>query len=326
MRRALSTGFVLAGIDFFDELASGLPAAGAPELRADLEATVTGITVAVFTLPLLVSLFVDTPVLFWAERRGRSRMIALGLFGMGAALILAGCAGTVPAFGAAFALFAVSSGLACSLAQAALMDGDPARREQNMTAWAFSGTLGDLCAPLCIAAAVALAGSHRAAYFAVGVGLVCLSPWFARRELPSGAPLPEDDDEPARGALRSALSNRALLLWLAGVSLCGLLDEIFAAFGALWLRERFPRDPAVVATALTACTLGALIGLALLHRLLARHSPQLLLAIACTGSIVAHFGWLASRSSLAATLWMGVAGLFVAWHYPLAQAQAYRAA
>lgn len=324
MRRALSTGFVLAGIDFLDELASGLPAAGAPELRAALATTVTGISMAVFTLPLLISLCVDTPLLFWAERRRRSLMVALGLFGMGASLLLAGVAGSVLVFGGAFALFCVASGLACSLAQAALMDGDPGRREQNMANWALAGTVGDLLAPLCIAGAVALAGTYRAAYFVVAAGLVCIAPLLARRDLPGGE-IPNDEDGESE-SLRAALSKRGVVLWLVGVSLCGLLDEIFAAFGALWLRDRFPADPNAVTKGLAACTIGGVLGLLLLKRLLARLSPRVLLALSCLGAFGCYAAWLTSSTVLGSTLAMGALGVFIAWQYPLVQAQAYRAA
>jgi FSR family fosmidomycin resistance protein-like MFS transporter len=285
---------------------------------------VTGLSVAAFTAPLVLSLLIDTPILLWAARRSRAKMVALGLFGMGSSLVAAGFAPTLLTFALAFALFAPASGLACSLAQAALMDRAPERREQSMADWALAGTLGDLLAPFCIAGAVAFAGSHRAAYFIVGGGLMLLALPLARSELATSTEPPEA--ETAAGSLKAALSNRALVLWLAGVSLCGLLDEIFAAYGALWLRDRFPDDPNVVVKALTAGTVGALLGLVLLRRLLARHSPRLLLAIGCAGSLVTGALWLQSGTSWEATFFMGAVGTFVAFHYPLAQAQAYRAA
>jgi MFS transporter, FSR family, fosmidomycin resistance protein len=315
---------VLVGIDFFDELASGLPAAGAPELRAELGAGVAALTVAIFTTPLVLSLLVDVPLLLWAERRPRGKMIALGLFGMGLSLVAAGMATSVLGFGLAFALFAPASGLACGLAQASLMDAEPDRREQNMAAWTFAGTLGDLFAPLAIAGAVLATGGHRLAWWTIGLALMAAAPLLAMRALPGG-PAPSDDGaapEPWQRALR----NRKLLLWLAGVGLCGLLDEIYGAYAALSLRDRFPLDPSVVTKALTACTVGALLGLFVLQRLLASVSPARLLALSCVGSIVAHLAWLGSSSVTAAVGWMGVVGAFVSWQYPLAQAQAYRAA
>jgi predicted MFS family arabinose efflux permease len=285
---------------------------------------VTGLSVAVFSAPLVLSLLVDTPLILWAARRPRGKMVALGLFGMGLSLVAAGFAPTLLAFGLAFALFAPASGLACSLAQAALMDRDPERREQSMADWVLAGTLGDLIAPLCIAGAVAFADGYRIAYLAVGGTLMLLALPLARTELATSAEPPEA--ESAAGSLKAALSNRALVLWLAGVSLCGLLDEIFAAYGALWLRERFPNDPNVVVKALTASTLGALLGLVVLRRLLERYPPRALLAIGCAGSLLAAALWLRSSTPWAATFLMGAVGAFVAFHYPLAQAQAYRAA
>ena len=277
-----------------------------------------------FTAPLALSLLVDTPLLLWAARRPRAKMVALGLFGMGLSLVLAGLARGVVEFGIAFALFAPASGLACSLAQAALMDGDPDGRERNMANWALAGTLGDLFAPICIAAAVWFSGTHRAAYLGVGALLMLLAVPLARRPLATGNEPPEDESVGA--SLGAAFSNRTLLLWLAGVALCGLLDEIFATFGALWLRQHFPEDPDVVVKALSAQTLGGLLGLVVLKRLLGRYSPRVLLATACAGSIIAAVLFLGARSAWSATLFVALVGLFVSFHYPLAQAQAYRAA
>lgn len=314
---------MLAGIDFFDELASGLPSAGAPELRSALGAGIAALTLAVFTVPQLFALLVDTPILLWAERRGRARMIALGIAGMAVSLIGAGLARSTLEFALFFALYFPASGLACGFGEATLMDLDPERREESMAAWALSGTLGDLFAPLSIAGAVLLFGSYRAAWLGVGVGLFGVAVFIARAKLP--APHVDVDHEPS-GALRSALRNRALLAWLAGAALCGLLDETFTAFVALFLAERFVGEPLAVPVALTVCTLGGVIGLVALPRLLARFSPRRLLALSCAGTVLAHAGLLCAGSVLAASGWMLILGVLVSFQYPLAQAQAYRAA
>ena len=104
VRRLASVGLILVAIDFFDELASGLPAAGAPELRADLGTGVAALTIAVFTTPLVLSLLVDVPLLLWAERRSRAKMVALGVFGMGLSLVAAALATSVVGFALAFAI------------------------------------------------------------------------------------------------------------------------------------------------------------------------------------------------------------------------------
>jgi MFS family permease len=323
-RRVSSVGLVLTSIDFFDELASGLPSAGAPELRTALDTGVALLTFVVFTAPQLFALLVDTPLLVWAERRGRGPMVALGLFGMGLSLVLSGLARTPLEFGLAFALYHPASGLACSFAQASLMDHEPERREHGMTSWVLAGTLGDLCAPLAIWAAVLLADSFRGAWLVVGAVLIVLAPLIARQRLPHTRPA-EDEDE-AGGTFRSALRNRPLLAWLAGVGLCGLFDETLTAFGALWLTERFPGSTLAVTAGLTACTAGGVLGLVALHRLLHRFSARLLLGVSCACSVVLFLGWLASTSILGSTLWLFLLGVVIGWQYPLAQAQAYRAA
>jgi len=322
-RRLSSVAFVLTGIDFFDELASGLPSAGAPELTLALGASVAALTLAVFTVPQLFGLLVDPPLLLWAERRGRARMIALGIAGMGASLIGAGLARSAVEFALFFALYFPASGLACGFGEASLMDLDPARREERMAAWALSGTLGDLFAPLSIAGAVFLFGSYRAAWLGIGLGLFGIAAFVARAKLPD--PHVDAHDE-ATGTLRSAFRNQALLLWVAGAALCGLLDETFTALVALLLAERFAGEPFAVPIALTVCTAGGLIGLVALPRLLARFSPHRLLALSCVGTVLTMGGLLRAGSVLSACCWMMMLGVLVAFQYPLAQAQAYRAA
>lgn len=322
-RRLSSVGLVLTSIDFFDELASGLPSAGAPELLVGLDTGVAVLTFVVFTAPQLFAMVVAPPLIAWAERRGRGPMVALGLFGMGLSLLLSGLARTPLEFGLAFALYHPASELACSLAQASLMDHDPERREHGMTAWVLAGTLGDLVAPLAIAAAVLGFGTFRGAWLVAGAAIVLLAPFVARCRLPRLAPA--SDDEESGGTFRSALGNRALLGWLSGVALCALLDETLVAFGALWLAERFGSTLAVTA-GLTACTVGELVGLLVLKRLLDRFSPRRLLAVACAGSVVLFAGWLGSGSVVASCAWLFAAGVLIASQYPLAQAQAYRVA
>jgi predicted MFS family arabinose efflux permease len=323
-RRVSSVGLVLTSIDFFDELASGLPSAGSPELKSALDTGVAVLTFVVFTAPQLFAMVVDTPLLVWAERRGRGPMVALGLAGMGLSLVASGLARTPLEFALAFALYHPASGLACSLAQASLMDHDPEQREHGMTAWVLAGTLGDLFAPLVIWGAVVLADTFRAAWLVVGAALIALAPFIQRKRLPHARPAEEEGE--TVGTFRAALQNRSLLPWMLGVGLCGLLDETLVSFGALWLSERFT-DPALAVTlGLTACTAGSVLGLVALKRLLRRFSPRLLLGASCAGSVVLFAGWLSSTSVLGSTLWLLPLGFFIAWHYPLAQAQAYRAA
>lgn len=296
--------------------------AGAGELRSELETGIAPLTFAILTAPHLASLLIEAPLLLWAGRRRRGAMIALGLFGMGLSVGAAALASTPLELALAFALYAPASGLACGFAQAALMDLDPQGRERRMTAWAFAGTLGDLAAPLLLGALAAGARDFRMAWFAVAAALVALAVAFARAPLATSS---GDDDEP-HASLRQALASPRLMPWLAGVALCSLLDETLVAFTALWMKERFPESPTALTAVLTSCTLGGALGLLVLDRLLLRHRPKRLLALACVGCIASYALWLLGPSPLAATVAMFLVGAFAAAHYPIAQAQAYRAA
>jgi MFS transporter, FSR family, fosmidomycin resistance protein len=314
---------VLTAIDFFDELASGLPPAGAPDLRAEFSTSVTLLTLLVFTAPQLFSILVDTPLLIWAERRPRAQMVALGLAGMGVSLLGAGLARSALEFGIAFALFGPCSGLACGLAQAALMDSDPDQRERRMAGWAFAGMLGDLAAPLAMAGVAAASFSFRTAWLGVGASLLLAALAARRLRLQNLAAAAPGDDAPSFWV---GLQNKRLMIWQTGVALCSLLDETLTALVALWTKQQFPEDPHAVTVVLTASTLGGALGLVLLDRLLLRFAARRILAVACTLCLSLYFFWLHSRSLYGSALWMFFVGAFTAMQYPIAQAQAYRAA
>jgi MFS family permease len=325
-----SAALALTVVDFWDELASGLPTAGAPAVRSAFGVDVATLTFVVFTLSGLLALVVTTPLLLWAERRPRASMIALGLLGMAVSVGLCGLSGSVAVFALAFALYAPACDLACGLAQAALMDLDPEARERRMAAWTFAGTVGDLAAPPLIALAVVL-GDFRVAWFATAAGLVVMALAIRRLRLPSSPSGDLDSDrEPAngslRGALRAGLENRRLLLWLCGVTLCALMDETLTVLVAFWAHERFPNEPHASAWILTATTAGSALGLVLLDRLLGRFSARRLLTVACAGTLLSYAPWLGAVTLPAAAFWAFLAGVLIAWQYPLAQAQAYRAA
>ncbi len=282
-----------------------------------------GLSLAAFTAPQLLALLVDGPLLARASRYGRAPMIALGLLGMAVSVLAAGLAPSLWVFALAFALFSPASGLACGLAQAALLDARPDEREEGMTDWALAGTFGDLAAPLVIAASTLSFGSFRAAWVLVGIALAVLAAFVAR--LPLGAaPFAERGEEMA--SLRRALGDRPLVRWVLAAALCALLDETFTALAALFLSERFPHVLLAVPVGLAACTLGGVLGLVLLRRLLTTRSPRVLLALSSAGSVAAYVFWLASGSFVLATVWLFAIGVLVSFQYPLAQAQAYRAA
>jgi len=227
-------------------------------------------------------------------------------------------------FAAAIAISFPASGCGVQLAQAALMDADPERREQLMTRWTLAGSLGDLAAPILFAAFALIAWGWREAFVLMGGLLLGYAVVLASRRFPDVVGREADEQGPTlRESVRAALSNRRLLAWLLGVWLCSLLDEIVVVFGSLYLRD-LGADQASRGLLLAAGSAGAVLGLVLADRWLARTDPVRLLALACAVCIALYLGWIAiPLAPLGLLLFFGV-GLSAAPLYPIAMAQAYR--
>jgi MFS family permease len=148
---------LLVSFAFFDEFASGVPAAAAFAVQQEFGSGVTSVTFAVLVAPQVLSLGLEPMLVLWAGRRRRPTALGVALGGMALSLGLAALARDLSSFGLAFALYAPASGVALGLAEASLMDQRPSEREQALTQWTLAGTLGDLAAPLrsaCVASAL----------------------------------------------------------------------------------------------------------------------------------------------------------------------------
>src|SRR5262249_19177640 len=88
--------------------------------------------------------------------------------------------GQAPSFWVLLAAMVViypAGGAFVSLSQAALMDQDPTRHEQNMARWGLAGDMGSALGPLALSAAVALGLGWRGLFavfsvLALALGLV----------------------------------------------------------------------------------------------------------------------------------------------------------
>ena len=124
--------------------------------------------------------------------------------------------------------------------------------------------------------------------------------------------------------LPQVLRQRSLLLWLSGVALCGLMDELLAVFIGLRSYSELGNVGWITAS-LLAFTLGGVCGLAALEPVLARVPARTLLSAACLGSVCSYLAWVVNDKPAVGVVLLFACGLCVAWHYPVAQAQAYRA-
>lgn len=301
-----------------------MPSAGAFELQASFDASVAALNAGIFVVPLLVALLVEGPLLLWCERFARARVLGLGLAGMGLGALGCALAPDLGWFAAGFSVYATASGIACGVAQAALMDADPEHREQRMAEWATAGWIGDFGGPLLLWASAACGFGWRGAYVGVASALVLAGLGFGRRALPRAAEEDDGEEPTLAGTLRLLGRRRSLFFWLFGVALCSLLDELVAVLIGLRI-DSTGGNVGDVSRALLAFTAGGVVGLLVLGRLLRRVSPQRLLVGSCIGCALATAGWTLHGHEAAMLLLLALSGAFAALHYPIAQAQAYAA-
>lgn len=314
---------------FTDELATGVVPSGAPELLDAFDLTparAAGWTLFAFQI---LGAVLEPPLLALAHGRRQRLMLGVGLAMMAAATLAAALAPSYWLLLAALMVYGPASGLGTNLAEAALVSAHPGRGEQVLARWSLLGHLGDLLAPAALAASVALGLGWRGALVAVAAfALLQAAAALTLRGGTGQSSAEEEEDAPApplRETLRLALGCRPLLGWSLAAVLCGLLDEVLVAFGALFLTERLGAGATGRAAILSAWVLGAIAGAVMLERFASRFRPATLLAVSGLGCAVAYSAWLACTTWLASALALGVAGMFASAHYPLLRARAFAA-
>lgn len=280
---------------------------------------------ALLTTPQLAGAIVEARVLLWAQHGHARRYAVGGLVALGLAVVIAALAPSVWVLGLALAIAGPASGVACALAEGALMDAEPEARERQMTRWTLAGALGDLTAPLLVALVGIVGLGWRAALLVVAALVLAHAVVLARAELSLRVPADDDDDADRPSSLREALRDRTLLLWLLGGTACALLDEILVALAALHLRRDFHASEAATATALGAWALGAGVGLVATERILRHVPPRRVLMAAGVVCALVCSAWLFIDDPLEATIGLFVLGIAGAPLYPIATAQAYAA-
>ena len=144
--------WLLLGVDFLDEWSSGVPSLGAPGIQAEFGVSYGMAAGWVLAVPLVLAVLLEPPIFLLADRHPRRWFVCGGLLALGGLCFAQGLA---PSFWVLLGLLfftGTAGGAAISLAQATLMDADPARRERTMARWTLFGATGDLAVPLTFAA------------------------------------------------------------------------------------------------------------------------------------------------------------------------------
>jgi len=177
----------------------------------------------------------------------------------------------------AFCLSSPASGAFVSLSQAALMDSDPARHEQNMARWTFAGSLAVVSGPLALGAAVVLDGGWRGLFFAFGVIALFLV-ILVWRHPGLANPVQTAIEQPSlrltliagfRSAI-AALRRRTVLRWLVLLEFSDLMLDVLFGYLALYFVDVVGVSPVFAGLAVTIWTGVGLAGDFLLIPLLER--------------------------------------------------------
>jgi MFS transporter, FSR family, fosmidomycin resistance protein len=247
-----------------DELVFGAREAAWPLIRDDLSLSYAQVGL-LLSVPNLVALVVE-PLLGVGAVTWRRRVLVLG-GGACFALALSIAAGA-PSFWVllcAFSLLYPASGAFVSLSQAALMDLEPDRREQNMARWTFAGSVGVVLGPLLLAGFAASGLGWRALLFAFA-GVAAALVLVVRR---SPEPVVDGDRPRLRDALR-AVMRREVFRWLLVLELSDLLLDVFLGFLALYLVDAVGASRTTGGLAVAVWSGASLVGAAAVIPLLRR--------------------------------------------------------
>jgi FSR family fosmidomycin resistance protein-like MFS transporter len=274
-RRRLTTFILtLLLIEFLDELVYGAREAAWPLVRDDLALTYTQIGLLLGAPGLLASFIEPFIGVLGDVWRRRALILGGGVF-FALSLFLSAASQSFAVLLISFILFYPASGAFVSLSQAALMDAEPARHEQNMARWTFAGSLGVVAGPLALGAAV-LAGLGWRGLYAVFGGLTVFALFAARRHrFPAGVQTSEGGARPAglwqgfREAFR-ALRRAEVLRWLILLEFSDLLLDVLLGFMALYFVDVVAVSPQQAGVAVALWSVVGLAGDFLLIPLLER--------------------------------------------------------
>ncbi len=307
-----------------DGVVSGLPVVGLPLMRDQFHLSYEQMG-QIFTISGFAAMLLEPPINLLSDRGPKRLWILGGLLGLGLSELLAGSTSSYMVLLLAFILGAPAGKAAIGLAQAVLIDQKPQESSRTMTCWTLLSSVGDLLAPLSISVIVSLHLGWSALCWLSGAIWLGLALVVAPQSFPR---LKHGDAEKGECLLeifKEALRDPILLRWSILSLLPTMLDEVFLAFAALYLRDVVHADEAVIAVVLLVQMGGALLGLFLLDRLVLyrRMSSRGLLTMLALLMLGGLLIFLLARTLWLAVLALFVIGLSVAGWYPIAKARAY---
>lgn len=345
-------------VEFLDELVFGVREAAWPLIRDDLALSYVQIGM-LLSLPVFAGNVIEPALGILADVWKRRVLIMGGGVAFASALALVSVSGSFKALLVALVLLNPSSGAFVGLSQAALMDFEPHRREQNMARWTLSGSMANAFGPLALWASLTMGFGWRGLFAGMAVSTLLLLaaarryPFTMRAAVQHTPPQlvhQETDappDEETRTAARQragagassvgrdfragvreavgALRRREVWRWLVLLKFGDLTWDVLRGFLALYFVDVVGVDDARAATAIVIWTFAGLPGDFLLLPLLERVRGLAYLRWS-TLCVLALFPALLLAPSYGAKLIvLGLLGFANAGWYSILKAQLYKA-
>ncbi len=333
LRRLTPFVLTLLVIEFLDELVYGTREAAWPLIRDDLGLTYWQVGLLLGMPNVIASLIEPVIGILGDVWKRRALVLGGGIFFALAALLTA-VSGNFWVFMLASIIFAPASGALVTLSQAALMDDEPERHEQNMARWTFAGSIGVVAGPLALGAAVWIGIGWRGMYTLFGMltFLVVASAWRFRFPAgardPEGSAPPEGETSPLwfRAGLRSALAalrRREVLRWLTLLEFSDLMLDVLLGFLALYMVDVVHVSPAQAGIAVAVWTGFGLLGDFLLIPLLERVRGLAYLRVSVLVELLLYPLFLIVPSLWAKLAVLALLGLFNSGWYAILQGKLY---
>ncbi|HLF91584.1 MAG TPA: MFS transporter [Anaerolineales bacterium] len=329
MKRLTPFILTLLLIEFLDELVFGAREAAWPLVRDDLGLTYVEIGL-LLAIPGFLANFIE-PVIGVLGDVWKRRVLVLGggIFFAGA-LLLTAFSQNFWVLLLSFVIFYPSSGAFVSLSQAALMDEEPDRHEQNMARWTFAGSLGVVAGPLALGAAIWLNLGWRGLYAVFGGLTLLLVVYAARYRFPAKSPVPKESDEVPSPGFRQglrlafrALKRREVLRWLVLLEFSDLMLDILLGFLALYLVDIAGGTPAQAGIGVAVWSGFGLLGDFLLIPLLERVKGLDYLRVSVIVEMILYPLFLLMPGYWIKLVILGLMGLFNAGWYAILKGQLY---
>lgn len=335
---SFTTGWLrpaLLSTALLDELTFGFLVVGLPLARDRFGMSYEQVGL-LFTVGAVAALIIEPGINLASDHVSKRIPILGGMLCLVGAFTLAGLTSDYPLLLLAVALADPAIGAAVGLSQAALVEQRPALATRTLTRWTLLSSVGDLLAPLVVAATAAAGGGWMA------LSLIAAALWLLATVITLPLPFPPPavspelhDDAPEqpfwsslRQAVISALRDRTLLRWMGILFMATMVDEVFLGFAGLLLHDRLHASVGATSLLLALGMIGGIIGLFAFERILARRADQ-------QRAGVRLLPWLALLTLagivtllLAPSLWLAGVALFAIGHgatgwYPVARAATY---